>query len=71
MNPLFGSGVNQGMQAGEQWRNRKTLDLVRVEVAEFGMVSFSVLQGKRWLMCPFLWDEEQFRIEFEPHKYDA
>lgn len=53
------------MRPGEQWRHRQTGELVRIEVRDFGLLSFSVLRDGEWMMCRHVWDEEQFRQEFE------
>jgi len=50
---------------GERWRNRQTGELVRIEVRLLGLLSFSVFRDGRWYMCRHIWDEEQFREEFE------
>lgn len=52
------------MIAGEQWRHRKTGDLVRIEVHLLGLLSFSVYRDGRWRMCRHIWLEEHFRKEF-------
>ncbi len=56
-----------GVLPGERWRHRQTRALVRIEVRLLGLLSFSVLREGRWLQCRHVWDEEQFRQEFERH----
>lgn len=52
------------MLPGERWKNRRTGELVRIEVQAFGLLSFSVLRDGEWQMCRHVWDAEQFRKEF-------
>lgn len=62
------------MYVGERWRNRKTGEVVRIEVFFAGMLSFSVLREGEWFMCRSLWDEVQFTAEFSkagPEACDA
>lgn len=52
------------MHVGERWRNRKTGEVVRVEVYLAGLLSFSVYRDGQWYMCRSLWDEAQFKSAF-------
>lgn len=54
------------MAPGDQWRHRKTRETVRIEVFEFGFLSFSILRDGRWFRSQGIWDEAQFKKEFEP-----
>ncbi len=54
------------MAPGDQWRHRKTQETVRIEVCEFGFLSFSILREGRWFRSQSLWDEAEFKRQFEP-----
>lgn len=62
------------MRVGVRWQNRKTREIVRIEVYFAGFLSFSVLREGQWYMCRNLWDEAQFKTEFSQvgsDKWDA
>ena len=53
------------MSPGEFWQHRKDRTVVRIEMALEGLLSFSILRGKQWVMCQHIWDEDEFRTKFK------
>lgn len=53
------------MVPGDTWRHRQTKEIVRIEIFEFGFLSFSILRGGRWFKSASLWDEAEFVAKFE------
>jgi hypothetical protein len=51
---------------GDQWRHRKTRETVKIDVYEFGFLSISILREGRWFRSQSLWDETEFKRQFEP-----
>lgn len=62
------------MHVGELWQHRLTGEVVRIEMRLAGLLSFSILRGEHWIMCPHIWDKRDFDRKFRrihPSKFHA